>query len=885
MTTFPIPTNPRWLIGIGSLLLALLFGGLAINDLQARDTLWTLQTEQQGELQTLALRSAQQGLEDKARLIASALSAGPETLRLVRQADRAINAEAQWSGPRLARIRHQLTHSLTPTWRAMQIHGALQLQLYWGDAGIVLLRMQDTDAFGDAAADRRPLLYKALSQGQIVSGLDIGQHGAGTRAIVPIRASSNPASKVIGALEVGFGILPDLTELGDQLDAGLGLLVNRVELEEMLWSRPVGIQLKGLSDWLLDSHSAPQVLQWAQEQLLAAPEAGQALRMLESNGRSFLVNQIPLHDVRAEQNPERLPMAVALVWRDITVALRERQQAERRLLLKWALAWLVTETMLLVLAFMLHRRGIVQRIHAIRSSQQERNRKRLLERGQKIASLLPGMVFQLRRAHDGSYSFPYASEGARALYGFSHEQLVADAASAFAAVYDPDRPTLKAAIDRSATALGSGTTRYRINNPEKGLIWAEVRATAQRLRDGTVLWHGFIADITPLMNTTIALSESESRFRSMVSNLPGAVYRRDSDDERTIRYLSDGIERLTGYPASDFIAPGARAYGSLIHPDDRANLEDDGADQVERTYRLINSRGETLWVQENSRASRDAEGRLQWYDGFIWDVTARALAEQEANERERYVRLLIANVVDAIIIINQRGLIETFNHAAERTFGYREEEVLGHNLSMLMPDPHRSAHDGYLQAYKPSGESRSLEQNRELQAVHRSGELFPIELRVSEISHRGERKFIGLVRDITERKRVEQMKSEFVSIVSHELRTPLTSISGALGLISGGALGEMPPAMGQMLDIAQHNSERLTLLIGDLLDMEKLIAGKMNFQLDLQPLAPLLDEALRANQAYAEHLGVKLAPLAAGIGQFAVKCFEILSRWRSRNLE
>lgn len=858
MNTSTRPTDPRWILGIGSLLLALLFGVLAFNDYQTRNAVWALQTAQQGELQTLALRSAQQGLEDQARLIATTLGTDPQTLRLVRQADRAVKAGAPWDGPRLMRIRQHLASALTPTWRAMQTHGALQLQLYWGESGIALLRMQDPNAFGDAVADRRPLLHKALASGEIVSGLDIGNHSAGNRAIVPIRASSNAQSEIIGALEVGFGILPDLAELGHRLNAGLGLLVNRAELEEVLWERPVGIQLDGLHGWLLQGHSAPQILDWGHQRSLPAPEGGMALRTLESDGRSYLLNQIPLHDVSAKQNPGRLPMAVALVWRDVTSAIVEQRQAERRLMSKWGLAWLTAQILLLVLAFMLHRRSILQRVHQLRSMQQERNRRRLLERGQKIATLLPGMVFQLKRSPTLAYSVLYASEGSRELYGASPEQLIENAAIALAAVHDPDRPELRAAIERSAAELGSGCTRYRIRNPEKGLIWVEVRATAERLRDGSVLWHGFIADITPLMSTALALSESESRFRSMVSNLPGVVYRRSGDADRTIRYMSDGIERLTGYPASDFMAGGVRDYASLLHPDDRDSVQTYSEDHCEHTYRLIDSSGETLWVQENSRALRDAEGRLQWYDGFIWDVTARTRAEREANERERYVRLLIANVADAIIIINQRGLIETFNHAAERTFGYKEEDMLGRNLSILMPEPYLNAHDGHLLNHEPRGEARSLEQTRELQAIRRNGEIFTIELRVSEIRHSGERKYIGLVRDITERKRIEQMKSEFVSVVSHELRTPLTSISGALGLILGGAVGDVPSAMAHMLGIAQQNSQRLGLLIGDLLDMEKLAAGQMSIQLNSLPLIPLLEDALRSNQAYADRLGVRL---------------------------
>ncbi|MBB6342828.1 PAS domain S-box-containing protein [Pseudomonas fluvialis] len=112
--------------------------------------------------------------------------------------------------------------------------------------------------------------------------------------------------------------------------------------------------------------------------------------------------------------------------------------------------------------------------------------------------------------------------------------------------------------------------------------------------------------------------------------------------------------------------------------------------------------------------------------------------------------------------------------------------------------------------------------------------------------------------DIREQKRIERLKSEFVATVSHELRTPLTSISGALGLVVNGALGEVPASMAEMLRIADQNSQRLTLLINDLLDMEKLEAGKMPFNPRRCSLAAQLREALSSLQAYAEPLGVQL---------------------------
>nr|WP_100549205.1 MULTISPECIES: CHASE domain-containing protein [unclassified Pseudomonas] len=116
----------------------------------------------------------------------------------------------------------------------------------------------------------------------------------------------------------------------------------------------------------------------------------------------------------------------------------------------------------------------------------------------------------------------------------------------------------------------------------------------------------------------------------------------------------------------------------------------------------------------------------------------------------------------------------------------------------------------------------------------------------------------GTTMDQSEAKRIERLKSEFVSTVSHELRTPLTAIAGSLGLINGGALGTVPESMRTMLSIAQANSQRLSHLINDLLDMDKLEAGKMQF--DLQPcaLAAQLQEALDSNQAYADRHQVKL---------------------------
>jgi len=268
--------------------------------------------------------------------------------------------------------------------------------------------------------------------------------------------------------------------------------------------------------------------------------------------------------------------------------------------------------------------------------------------------------------------------------------------------------------------------------------------------------------------------------------------------------------------------------------------------------------------------------RVRRFLGLARDsAIERAEAATALEEQARETQAILDNVLDGIITIDERGKVASFSASAQRIFGYAESEVIGRNVSMLMPHPYRSEHDGYLARYIATGEARVIGIGREVTGRRKDGEHFPLELSISEATHDGQPLFIGIVRDITERKRVEQLKNEFVSKVSHELRTPLTSIAGSLGLLAGGAVGQLPEKARPLVDIARTNSNRLTRLIDDLLDMEKMAAGKLAFDLRTETLMPLLGEALEANQTYAEQLGVRLALRECGEG-VAVR----VDRWR-----
>ncbi|MEX1165589.1 MAG: response regulator [Hydrogenophaga sp.] len=127
----------------------------------------------------------------------------------------------------------------------------------------------------------------------------------------------------------------------------------------------------------------------------------------------------------------------------------------------------------------------------------------------------------------------------------------------------------------------------------------------------------------------------------------------------------------------------------------------------------------------------------------------------------------------------------------------------------------------------------------------------------ASLGERVKRRTADLTEAMEEAKQANKVKSEFLSTVSHELRTPLTAIAGSIGLVAGGALGKLPDGIREMLQIADKNSQRLTFLINDLLDMEKLLAGKLHFDMQVQPLMPILEQALEDNRAYAERFGVR----------------------------
>ena len=236
----------------------------------------------------------------------------------------------------------------------------------------------------------------------------------------------------------------------------------------------------------------------------------------------------------------------------------------------------------------------------------------------------------------------------------------------------------------------------------------------------------------------------------------------------------------------------------------------------------------------------------------------REQAEQQLRERETRMRTIFENVVDGIITTNQKGVIETFNHAAENMFGYAAADVVGKNVSMLTPMGHRHQHDAYIKDYLKGRESKIMGAGREVEGIRKDGSAFPVDIAITEMWIGEDRYFCSIMRDITDRKKVDRMKNEFVSTVSHELRTPLTSIRGALGLVGSGKVGELPAKAQPLVDIAVKNCDRLIRLINDILDIEKIEANKMEFDVQSHDLVSLVNNAAEVNRVYATEHGANI---------------------------
>jgi two-component system sensor kinase FixL len=238
---------------------------------------------------------------------------------------------------------------------------------------------------------------------------------------------------------------------------------------------------------------------------------------------------------------------------------------------------------------------------------------------------------------------------------------------------------------------------------------------------------------------------------------------------------------------------------SLLQPEDRARTES----AIQRSiktgcrfdiqYRIRRISEGSRWVRARGGLVTNDDGVPRRLSGIVLDIDDQKLIEEALIAREDHLRSILDTIPDAMIVIDDHGIMHHFSAAAERLFGHSEKEAIGQNVSILMPEPDSSRHDGYLARYQSTGERHIIGIGRIVTGKRRDGATFPMHLSVGEMHSGGKRHFTGFVRDLTEhqqtQEKLQELQSELIhmsrlsamgemaSTLAHELNQPLTAIS------------------------------------------------------------------------------------------------------------
>jgi PAS domain S-box-containing protein len=348
------------------------------------------------------------------------------------------------------------------------------------------------------------------------------------------------------------------------------------------------------------------------------------------------------------------------------------------------------------------------------------------------------------------------------------------------------------------------------------------------------------------------------RDRAIAAAPEGIVITDPRQPDNPIIYVNAGFERLTGYSAAEVRGRNCRF---LRGPDTDlaalAQIRQAIREERECTVQILNYRkdGTPFWNLMSISPVRDTYGRPIYFVGVQTDITERQRTE---FERQKFVSL-VENSSDFIGMADLEGKPFFINPAGCRLVGLDGLEAVA---ATEIRDYCTGATWALLRDIAlPIARAQGAWQGEGQLRHFKTGRPIDVEMNIFWIRHPQTDQplcLAGVMHDITERKKVERMKREFISTVSHELRTPLTSICGSLGLVKGGVTGELPMQAKGLIEIAYRNSERLVRLVNDILDMDRMESGRLAFAPRPMELLPLVQAAMDLNRAYAESLGVQL---------------------------
>ncbi|MBD2183497.1 PAS domain S-box protein [Planktothrix sp. FACHB-1355] len=324
----------------------------------------------------------------------------------------------------------------------------------------------------------------------------------------------------------------------------------------------------------------------------------------------------------------------------------------------------------------------------------------------------------------------------------------------------------------------------------------------------------------------------------------------------------------------DRIEPNYELWRSHIHPDDLGWVEPLFMESIANhndyaaEYRVVHPNGSLHWLMGRARAIYDELGQPLRSIGVLLDISDRKLIEEALRQSEEIFRSLSEFSPIGIFLSDVAGKCIYSNPCYQKIVGCTNEEALGDGWKEFIHPDDREWMFQYWSDVVAAGNEGLF---NELRYQDRQGGVRYSQVRTAPIKSSDGTiiLFVGVVEDITERRKIDQMKKEFISVVSHELRTPLTSIRGSLGLIAGGVYDKKPEKMKQMIDIAARESERLVRLVNDILDLRRLESGQAKFNFQPCAASTLIQQSVNVMRSQAEQNHITLSSVPSEVEVWA----------------
>ncbi|MGI9285917.1 MAG: ABC transporter substrate binding protein [Pseudomonadales bacterium] len=329
------------------------------------------------------------------------------------------------------------------------------------------------------------------------------------------------------------------------------------------------------------------------------------------------------------------------------------------------------------------------------------------------------------------------------------------------------------ALPSDAAILNEPPEYYQ---PNMLLVWL---GSLVFVLQAAIIW-SLVYNIRKRQRSEIQLRHSETRYRTLTELAPVGIFH-SSADAGTLYYFNDTFRKITGLNPEDALS---HHDFTGVHPDDLPKVKQ-AVDKMQQTHiterseqRFVRADGSCAWIVADAAPEYDDNGNITGLIGTLTDVTELKQIQAKLQRERAYHAAVTETAAEGIITIDERSKVRSFNRAAENMFGYAANEVIGNNITMLMPAPYHDAHENYIARYLSTGEKRIIGTGREVSGRHKSGEQFPLYLAVSEVNIEGERSFTGIMRDVSQVRAVQEellLKNEQLEVLVNQAPLGITA--------------------------------------------------------------------------------------------------------------